>query len=480
MSADNEAGSSGGDSHRLMSKNHGESPIEVLAQRLESRRDNRVAIPFKIKKSIEHECHKIATAEGYADSGRIHYEDLVHLREKIEAEHPHTNPLAKLVGFHDDRELKLEILDRAEQVVSESHEKELGWFYYKDFMFYHTVSAPQWKFMSNPLFKAGLFMFCFYLATTIFFCNIVHDENICPDDPTDKDRSYYGWVSALYFASTTMSTVGYGDLNVEKDLKSRVFYGTVYMIFAMVMGIAVWGTLAEAAFSTVKSPMRKGFEGFFINMAHAIFGEHDKKELLYQKIRRVRFRKLMEIFVAFCILNLIGIFVARYFVNNHGVEGETDWDWMTTLYWAVQTTTTIGYGDLSMIFEMRWFQIFYLTLSTTAAATALGHLATLSQEIADIKANHVWDHQEVSAGMIYDFRSDEFDDTVDQYEFAIASLILLGKITAEDLDPIMDKFRALCGPEGLIDVNAGTKIEEENHVMEKLQDRAKSRRNLAA
>ena len=182
--------------------------------------------------------------------------------------------------------------------------------------------------MANPLFKAALFMFLFYFATTIFFCNIVKDGDICPDDDTDKDRQYYGWVSALYFASTTMSTVGYGDLNVEKDLKSRVFYGIAYMMFAMVMGITFWGIIAESAFSSVKSPVRKSFEGFFVNLTHSLFGEHQKKELLYQKIRRIRFRKLSEIFVSFCFLNLIGVFVARYFINNHadGDEG-LDWDW---------------------------------------------------------------------------------------------------------------------------------------------------------
>lgn len=134
MSSEDKPTNSGGDSHRLMSKNHGESPIEVLATRLESRKENRVPVPFHIKKDIEHACHAIAKKEGYADSGRIHYEDLVHLREKTEAEHAHTNPVLLVLGFHDDRELKLEILDRAEQVVSESHEKEMGWFYYKDFM----------------------------------------------------------------------------------------------------------------------------------------------------------------------------------------------------------------------------------------------------------------------------------------------------------------------------------------------------------
>lgn len=35
------------------------------------------------------------------------------------------------------------------------------------------------------------------------------DEQVCPSDPdTSLNRSYYGWLTSLYFASTTMSTVG--------------------------------------------------------------------------------------------------------------------------------------------------------------------------------------------------------------------------------------------------------------------------------
>lgn len=44
----------------------------------------------------------------------------------------------------------------------------------------------------------------------------------------------------------------------------------------------------------------------------------------------------------------------------------------------------------------------------------------------------------------------DHDDKVDQYEFLVASLIALGKLTSEDVRPIMDKFRDLAGNKGYI------------------------------
>ena len=80
-----------------------------------------------------------------------------------------------------------------------------------------------------------------------------------------------------------------------------------------------------------------------------------------------------------------------------------------------------------------------------------------------------------TAGMVHDFRTAEFGNTVDQYEFAIASLLLLGTITGDDLGPIMDKFRALAGPKGYINVLAETAVNESDNVKTKLENRAMSR-----
>lgn len=38
--------------------------------------------------------------------------------------------------------------------------------------------------------------------------------------------------------------------------------------------------------------------------------------------------------------------------------------WMESFYWSVQTTTTIGYGDVETPEGLRWFLLFYLAIST--------------------------------------------------------------------------------------------------------------------
>lgn len=129
------------DRHTLSSNRQGESEIEVLADRIESRRENRIPVPFRIQKNILKEFHHISEREGYTDHARIHYEDLVSLRETIEKEPPSIPSFLKKFGFICDRDLKLEIFDRAENFMEHFHMKEDGWFYYRDFM----VSALRWR-----------------------------------------------------------------------------------------------------------------------------------------------------------------------------------------------------------------------------------------------------------------------------------------------------------------------------------------------
>jgi hypothetical protein len=96
-----------------------------------------------------------------------------------------------------------------------------------------------------------------------------------------------------------------------------------------------------------------------------------------------------------------------------------------------------------MPYDMRWFQIFYLVISTYFVGDSLGRIASLNQEIVEIGREHVWSRREVSQGMLGDMQADDHDDKIDQYEYVVASLLSLNKISSEDIIPIMDKFRAL-------------------------------------
>jgi vesicle coat complex subunit len=70
---------------------------------------------------------------------------------------------------------------------------------------------------------------------------------------------------------------------------------------------------------------------------------------------------------------------------------------------------------------------------------ALGKLASLKQELEETRRLYAWQRRIVSKGMIMDMNLN--DDIVDQYEFVISSLFSLGKISSEDVAPIMDRFR---------------------------------------
>mmetsp|Transcript_18850 Transcript_18850/g.27105 ORF Transcript_18850/g.27105 Transcript_18850/m.27105 type:complete len:202 (+) Transcript_18850:1-606(+) len=142
------------------------------------------------------------------------------------------------------------------------------------------------------------------------------------------------------------------------------------------------------------------------------------------------------------------------------------------MYWAVQTTTTIGYGDITLTTSAHMFQIFYLILSTYFVGNTLGGLAALKDEIAGIISHTAWSRRKVSRGLIDELQPYEHDGRIDQYEWAIASLMILGKVKYEELVPIMDKFRELAADSGFIESPNADDIvmpldDEENAQMKK-------------
>lgn len=97
-------------------------------------------------------------------------------------------------------------------------------------------------------------------------------------------------------------------------------------------------------------------------------------------------------------------------------------------------------------------------------------LGTLYNDLENARRYHAWNRRDVNKHMIHYLSSTNDPTRVDQFEFAIASLLDLGKITADDLSPIMDKYRYLAersGNSGYIEVNEN--LEESEMGLENLE-----------
>lgn len=103
-----------------------------------------------------------------------------------------------------------------------------------------------------------------------------------------------------------------------------------------------------------------------------------------------------------------------------------------------------------MPFDMRWFQIFFTTFGTAFVGAVFGAAAGLQDEIADIRRFYAWKRREVSKQLVEEMQGSNADDKVDQYEFMLASLLMLNKISCNDVEQIMDKYRELAGDKGYI------------------------------
>ena len=154
-------------------------------------------------------------------------------------------------------------------------------------------------------------------------------------------------ISTLLQFLFACALAGYGDVTVEKNTNLSIFYGILYMIASVLVAMTAFSAAAERAVSPIAEfnkrvlgsiPALSSFSKHFMS---TITGDLKEDELLYKRVGRMRLFALTEVTLQFVSLNLFGVFVARIFVLAWHAD-KAAWTWMTTFYWAVQTTTTIG------------------------------------------------------------------------------------------------------------------------------------------
>lgn len=342
--------------HKMNSFGEGDSDVETLANRIEKLRGERLPITYGARVGFWRNCHAICNEKGF-QPGRVRLKDLIKLQEEAQAKvdkagtsifHRALGRAYNFLAIRDNNKVMLQCLDRAIDITTTDSLDETDCFRFPEFLFYHCRVESMWPFFRTGKSIALFAIFVFYLGTPILFCTILGDKAICPKDPTDMDRSYYGVLTSLYFASTTASTVGYGDLFIKPTLENGIFmdsYGDISddSVTIVVRTIYMFaGTLvALLAVSTAAQRVMLPFNKHYMALLNYVIGEYTRGDCLHQKIRWFKIVKLFEITFQFFLLNLVGVVAARIVVRYTNEEAE-QWSWVKTWYWAVQTTTTIG------------------------------------------------------------------------------------------------------------------------------------------
>ena len=140
---------------------------------------------------------------------------------------------------------------------------------------------------------------------------------------------------------------------------------------------------------------------------------------------------------------------------------------LDSVYWAVVTAATVGYGDLTIEQEAtRWFNTPYMLVACGGMAFALSKFGSIIMEIeAELHAD-AFVARGVSEGMIRDMDADA-SGAIDRCEFVTYMLVAMGKLEQDDVDRVQGMFDKLdADGSGTLDVEDIRAAEEKKRRFE--------------
>ena len=245
---------------------------------------------------------------------------------------------------------------------------------------------------------------------------------------------------AVYFITVSVTTVGYGDLYPLSQ------WGMVFSIFYLFGGLALVGALI----ADMGAVMMEKAEAVLMARLEANPDDDEEPSDLWQ-IAIAAGALVMTLLVGVVFFafsegsGMPGGWCESAAVSAGRAPGESGcWQdpWLHALYFCIVTMTTIGYGDLSpQHVHSRWFNIFFILLSTIMFANALDQVAQVfAQRRAEEKVR-AFLALELDIQQILDM-DESGDGKVDKGEFLNFGLVMQGIVAADDPDVkrIMEKF----------------------------------------
>ncbi|WJX85228.1 serine/threonine protein kinase [Trifolium repens] len=275
------------------------------------------------------------------------------------------------------------------------------------------------KPQTNSIIRQGIWLLLIYLSigVTIYSFNTKKFSGI----------ETHPVVDALYFCIVTMCTIGYGDIAPLTPF-TKVFACVFVLVGFGFIDILLSG-LVNFVLDLQENTILTGFQ----MGAREGFSARD----YIVDVAKGRMRIRLKVGLA------LGVVVLCIGVGSLVLCFVEDLNWVDSIYLAVMSVTTVGYGDQAFkTLPGRLFAAIWLLFSTLMVARAFLYLAEARIDRRHRRLAKKVLHREIT---IEDWLAADINNTgfISKSEYMIFKLKEMGKIQDKDVMEICDQFRRL-------------------------------------